>query len=137
MAKGRKSRRKKRRYTSVIARQSLPLQPTIKKRRVRAWDRRRWSPTDTAFVGPTLDNLDNKITRTLSGQKTRRNLATHRGWGPSASIAKAFGTSEALRTKETCRRRRARTEVLHAQRKTGRGGQRKPKWTQESRMRCR
>lgn len=52
---------------------------------------------------------------------------------PVASVHAVFGSNP---VKSVCSRRAARTQILHALGKTGRAGQKKPRWTERSRVTC-
>lgn len=71
--------------------------------------------------------------------RERQRVKRYRALVPAAVVV--FGDPpariEAAPELTMCERRRQRREVLHALRHSGKGGQKKPRWTQESHLSCR
>lgn len=102
-------------------------------------DFRRWEPELTDDRYPRLFSSPRPR---VPKPKLRRNIQGYRSGGRSLAMPKLFmpvptgmGFSSPIRV-VLCARRAIRKQVLHAFRQTGRGGQSKPRITQNSLIHC-
>lgn len=138
----------KRRVTSANANQRLPLRPSpytlspydasrqlsfdFTRALRELEDRRSWHPLGEDRPAETVRRSQRGFTVSSTPRATqqRRPGRRQKFYHP---MAVAF---VAPRETLICVRRQRRKEVLHAKKKTGRGGQRKPRFNQWSKVRC-
>jgi len=132
MAKSKRRKREKRRDNSTIAKTpSLPFSAKkLADYRV-IQDRRRFDPAGRYANAKTIRGKNHELTarrsspnRTLRDRNVRPRVQERIGFIDPARVL-------------VCVRRNVRREVLHAKRKTGRRGQKRARWNQWSRVRCR
>lgn len=142
----RRSDRRKRRDTQDIANRRLPLpyeyvRPGLNSyvsERLRFYeDRRQWHPEGVYRPARSFSRSFHRL-RVVSdrrepvrSRKARNFLQEMRS---SVPVRVGFQSPDGVLV---CVRRKQRREVLHALRKTGRGGQRRPVWNWYSRISCR
>lgn len=123
MAKRRKT--SKRRYT----RKTPTTRKTLPKQRLRL--SKPYKPKRTYLATPVPLRTSQRTQRRTSAKKQPKkqkpNLLR------ATVIKQLTPTTEKL---HTCIKRGQRKEIIHATNKAGRSGQRKPKWTKESRTKC-
>lgn len=123
MAKGKNRNRSKGRVLSTRTLAKLPLAPStiLQSYLPEIEDRRSVKTTPRTFSGASYSLVAHQTTKQKSKQKT------------NVPFQVAFS---APRDVLICVRRKRRKEVLHAFRKTGRSGQRKPRFNRYSQVRC-
>lgn len=101
-------------------------------------DRREWHPEGPFRPARSFRSSRHRLVVagypkvSQSPPRGRFRNAARSSFGPAAHV-----TFEVPEQVAICVRRRRRREVLFARRKTGRGGQRRPRWNWYSKVRCR
>lgn len=143
-----KQSKKKRRENTQFANRRLPLRTLLPSspystasldaaiRTLREIeDRREWHPEGIRRPARSINQSRHRLV-SLSTSVPRPNrdaFASLRTLSPQRAAIVAFSQPE---TVATCVRRKQRQEILHAKRKTGKSGQKKPRWTEYSRVAC-
>lgn len=97
-------------------------------------DRRTWHPEGPQRPARSLRGSQHRFV-VASDPSPKRRVSSSRVefFSPSVPVGVGF---EKPREVALCVRRQQRREVLHARRKTGKRGQKKPVWSYYSRVRC-
>lgn len=99
------------------------------------------APIPIAVPQPTakvpLSKAAFQPTGVLEGGRAARGAAKRRALAsPIETLPEASGRERARPPADECVRRRTRTEVIHALGHAGRGGQKSPRWTERSKIKC-
>jgi hypothetical protein len=133
----RSNRRYRRDYNIITNRHRLPV-PTQSRRLIQYEDRRQWHPEKENRPAASFSQSRHRLqipTRTRKIQKYTHTKSS-RSKSPFSYLSSEIGFRNAKRIL-ICVRRKVRKEVLFAKKKTGKVGQKRPKFNQYSKVSCR
>lgn len=135
MAKKRKKNKVRvRRGAFATTNRRLPVVSTLKNALKPLKDNRIWHPDPVIRAGATFGVIGSRSEQPARGKPPGRRKK--RAVAPSGARAYSVAAFSQPKKESTCVRRKQRREVLHALRKTGKVGQKRPNWTQKSKIRC-